>query len=77
MARTQAKKPTNLSIDSSLISSAKDLGINLSRAAETGIRNEIAEARSKLWKEQNKEALTSSNEYVERHGLPLEKLRQF
>lgn len=77
MPRAQAKKATNLTIDSSLLSSAKELGINLSQAAETGIRNEIAEAQTRRWKLENKNALASSNEYVKKHGLPLEKSRQF
>lgn len=77
MPRTQSRKATNLTIDSSLLSSAKELGINLSQAAEAGIRNEIAEAQARRWKLENKQALASSNEYVQKHGLPLEKSRQF
>lgn len=29
------------------------------------------------WAEQNREAIESSNEYVEKNGLPLEKVRKF
>lgn len=29
------------------------------------------------WIDQNREAIESSNEYVEKHGLPLEKVRKF
>lgn len=33
--------------------------------------------KAKEWAEQNREAIESSNEYVETHGLPLEKVRPF
>ena len=33
--------------------------------------------KAKEWAEQNGEAIESSNAYVEEHGLPLEKVRQF
>lgn len=73
----RARRPTNLSLDSELVEAAKELGINLSRACETGLRNEIAEERGRRWKEENAGAIAAWNVYVEEHGLPLEKYRQF
>lgn len=72
-----AKKPTNLSLDQDLLREAKALGINLSQAAETGLRRAVAEARAAEWKRENAAALQSSNEWVERHGLPFDSHRQF
>lgn len=72
-----AKKPTNLSLDQDLLREAKALGINLSQAAETGLRRAVAEARAAEWKRENAAALQSSNEWVERHGLPLHSHRRF
>ena len=72
-----AKKPTNLSLDQDLLREAKALGINLSQAAETGLRRAVAEARAAEWKRENATALQSSNEWVERHGLPLDTHRRF
>jgi peptidyl-prolyl cis-trans isomerase D len=37
----------------------------------------VAEEKARLWKIENREAIQSLNEYVEKHGLPLEKYRQF
>lgn len=71
------KKPTNLSLDRSLLVEAKNLNVNLSQAAEAGLRQEIAKTKSKLWKEKNAPALKSSNQWVEAHGLPLDRYRQF
>lgn len=72
-----ARKPTNLSLDSALLSEAKDLKVNLSRAAEEGVRLAVNSAKARQWKSENAAALRSSNAYVERHGLPLDGFRQF
>ena len=77
MQRSQTRKATNLSLDSSLLAEAKSLQVNLSRAAEDGIRLALARAQSELWQRENKAALESSNDFVERQGLPLSHLRQF
>lgn len=74
---TQPRKPTNLSLDASLLAEAKALKVNLSRAAEDGVRSAVANAKAAQWKAENTAALQSSNAYVEKHGLPLERYRQF
>jgi antitoxin CcdA len=71
------RKPTNLSIDASLLAEAKELDVNISRAAEEGIAKAVADEKARLWLEENKEALESSNRYVEKHGLPLARYRLF
>lgn len=68
----QGRKPTNLSLDSNPLSEARALKVNLSRAAEEGVR---AAVRSDQWKAENAEALESSNIFVETHGLPLDRFR--
>jgi antitoxin CcdA len=71
------RKPTNLSLDAELVAQAQRLGLNLSRAAEEGLRRAIASEETRRWTEENREALLSSNAYVEKHGLPLAKYRMF
>lgn len=71
------RKPANLSLDEDLVAQARDLKINLSRAAEDGITQAIKAERERLWRIENAEAIRLENEYVERHGLPLAKYRQF
>jgi len=51
--------------------------VNLSRAAEDGVRSAVAAAKAKHWKAENASAIRSSNAYVETHGLPLDRHRQF
>ncbi|MFP7674582.1 type II toxin-antitoxin system CcdA family antitoxin [Marivita sp. S0852] len=74
---SQPRKPTNLSLDASLLSEAKALNVNLSRAAEDGVRHAVAAAKAAQWTAENAAALQSSNAYVDDHGLPLEAYRQF
>lgn len=77
MAQSQIRKATNLSLDDRLLAEAKALKINLSRAAEEGIRSAVLRSRSELWQVENREALESSNDFVGRKGVPLRDLRQF
>lgn len=80
MPRTSVKpqrKATNISVDTNLIAEAKELEVNVSRAAEEGIAKAVADKKAKRWLAENKEALESSNRYVEKHGLPLSKYRLF
>ena len=71
------KKPTNLSLDQALLQEARDLGVNLSQAAERGLRQAVASAKAAAWKRENQTALESSNAWVENYGLPLERFRRF
>lgn len=73
----QPRKSTNLSMDISLIAEAKSLNVNLSRAAEDGLRHAVRKAREEQWHAQNAAALAASNTWVEEHGLPLERHRLF
>jgi antitoxin CcdA len=56
---------------------ARALEVNVSRACERGLTLQIAEARAARWLEENREAIESSNAFVERHGLPLARYRRF
>ncbi len=74
---SHTRKPTNLSLDASLLTEAKALKVNLSRAAEDGVRVAVSAAKAAQWKVENAAAVRSSNAYVEKHGLPLDSYRQF
>lgn len=72
-----AKKPTNLTLDQALLREAKFFGVNLSQAAELGVKQAVAAAKAAHWKAENAQALQSSNEWVEQNGLPLQQYRNF
>lgn len=71
------RKATNVSLNSELVEEAKRLGINVSRACEEGLARQVKETAEEEWLRENKAALDASNEYVRKHGLPLDKYRQF
>lgn len=76
-AKAPFRRPTNISLDSAMIEDAKELGINISRACEEGLAKQISEERGRRWLEENREAIEGWNAWVEEHGLPLERYRQF
>lgn len=67
-----SRRPSNLSLDADLVAEAKELDINLSRAAESGIARAVADEKARRWKIENAEAIRGWNEWVEKNGLPLE-----
>ncbi|WJH38144.1 type II toxin-antitoxin system CcdA family antitoxin (plasmid) [Aliirhizobium terrae] len=72
-----SRKAANLSLDSELLSQARDLDINLSRAAEDGIAKAVKAERERRWLEENSEAIRAYNDYIEKNGLPLDEYRSF
>lgn len=76
-AQPVSKKPTNLTLDQGLLSEARTFGVNLSQAAEAGLRRAVRDAKTTAWKRENAKALEASNTWVEQHGLPLQKYRPF
>jgi Post-segregation antitoxin (ccd killing mechanism protein) encoded by the F plasmid len=74
---SSVRKPTNVSLDPELLAQARSLDINVSRACERGLVEQIAETRAQRWRQENAEALASSNAYVDHNGLPLARFRQF
>jgi len=77
MPQVRAKKPTNLSIDQELLTEARALKVNLSSAAEAGLRRAAATANAEAWKCENAGALEDYNLWIAENGLPLEKYRMF
>lgn len=71
------RKAANLSLDAELLREARALGVNVSRAAETGVRAAVRQARAEAWRAENAAAIDSSNAWVEAHGLPLAAFRRF
>lgn len=71
------RKSTSLSLDADLIARAKDAGVNLSRAAEAGIEQDVRRAEAERWKQDNKAAFEAYDKFVEEHGILLSKHRMF
>jgi antitoxin CcdA len=71
------RRPTNVTLDRTLVEEAKAMGINLSQACERGIADQLAKVRSERWLAENRAAIDAYNAHVEEHGLPLARFRQF
>jgi antitoxin CcdA len=71
------RRATNVSLDPRLIDEARALDVNLSRACERGLIEQIAEARAARWLADNRDAIAASNAYTEAQGLPLASARLF
>ena len=71
------RKPVNLSLDTGVVEAAREAGINLSQTCEAALRAAAKAERERQWKEENKESIEAWNAWVEEHGLPLAKYRQF
>jgi antitoxin CcdA len=71
------RKATNLSLDAALVDDARALDVNLSRAAEEGLRKAVAAEKGRRWLEENRAAIDAWNGWVEKNGLPLAQYRQF
>ena len=71
------RRATNVSLPARLVEEAKELGVPVSKACELGLAAEVKKAREAKWLEENWDAIQSSNAWVEKHGLPLAKYRQF
>jgi len=83
MIRTPARKSptprraTNVSLPAELIDEAKRLDINISKACEQGLEQQVSKSRAEQWLAENREALDSWNAWVEEHGMPYAEYRQF
>ena len=73
----EARRATNLSLDADLLDEAKALKINLSQAAQVGIRAAVSSEKARRWREENADAIKSMNDWVDKNGLPLDEYRQF
>ncbi|MEA3292355.1 MAG: type II toxin-antitoxin system CcdA family antitoxin [Pseudomonadota bacterium] len=66
---TAPKKATNLSINSDLLSKARDLKLNLSATLERTLADEVQKATRDQWLKKNKRAIDASNKLAGKNGL--------
>jgi len=71
------KKPANLSINSDLLSKARELNINLSATLEEALTEQLKLKQRELWRKQNAKAIQAYNRFVEKQGAFSDELRSF
>jgi len=75
--KTAPKKAANLSINSSLLSKARSLDINLSATFEQALESEVRLSSRQKWIEETQSALENCNTLSEENGLFADKHRAF
>lgn len=75
--QAMAKVKVNLTLDADVAATARQLGLNMSRLAETAIADAAKAERNRRWREEYKAALDSYAEEVDREGLALARFRSF
>ncbi len=71
------KKPTNLSINSDLLSKAREMNINLSATLENELARQLKIKQREQWLQENKKAIQAYNDFVENEGVFSDGIRSF
>lgn len=71
------KKAVNLSINSDLLSKAKEHRINLSKTLELSLIELLRQEKQREWRKKNRQAVENYNHRVRTHGVFSEGLRKF
>ena len=71
------KRATNLSINSDLLTMARELDINLSATMEMALASAVKRKQRERWLAENRDAMVAYNEHVEANGVFSDELRGF
>jgi antitoxin CcdA len=74
---TAARRSTSLTLNRRLLDEARELGVNVSRAAEEGVSLAVRAARAQRWRQENAAAIDDYNRFIDAHGVPLAEFRKF
>ena len=66
-----------LSINEDLLRQARELGIDLGQTLEASLTDEVREAKTKVWIDENKDAMAAMHHWVEENGLLSDHFRMF
>ncbi|WP_257291653.1 type II toxin-antitoxin system CcdA family antitoxin [Endozoicomonas sp. ONNA1] len=72
-----SKSKTTVTIDDELLEQARELNINISSAAEQGVKAEVRSLVEERLKKLYKEAAEELDQFVEKHGLFSDGMRLF
>ena len=73
--RSSKKRAVNLFVDAELLDEARRMRINLSETLERRLSSIVRAEQEKRWLEENRSAIASINEFIDRHGLLAGRLR--
>lgn len=76
-SKTNTKRATNVSVRRDLLAAAQEAGIDLSSTLEKALVEELAAAKRKKWREDNREAIDAYNKHTAKHGVFSDGVRFF
>jgi antitoxin CcdA len=76
-SRQRSRRVTKVTLGSDLIAAANQLGIDVSKSCEAGLRECEAQARRRHWLDENCESIDAYNARIEREGTTLVGYRWF
>jgi len=71
------KRPTNLTINTDLLTQAKGMKINISSVLEVALANALKQKKREQWLQNNTDAITEYNNQVSQFGLFSDDMRTF
>ena len=75
--RNAPKKPTNLTINSDLLSKAKESQINISAVLELALEETLKQKKRKEWIDQNRKSIDEYNQIIDDFGVFSDSMRAF
>jgi antitoxin CcdA len=77
ISRTAPKRAANVSIRGDLLEAARSAKLNLSATLEQALIRELKLIRRQQWRLENREAITTYNDYVDANGVFSDGIRRF
>jgi len=71
------KKPTNLTINSDLLTKAKELKINISSVLEHALAEKVKQTKRDTWLQENSESIIAYNNHISNFGIFGDDVRTF
>jgi antitoxin CcdA len=71
------RKAVNLTLDTGVVATARELGLNLSQISEAALREATQQARERRWEEQHASRIDAFAAWLDEHGMPFEDLRVY
>lgn len=71
------RRATNVTLSEQLVTEARTLDVNLSKAAEAGIAAAVRAERNRRWQEDHRERIDAFADWFEENGLPFQDLRVY
>ena len=71
------KKPTNLTINSDLLTKAKELKINISSVLENALAEKVKQTKRDTWLQENSESIVAYNNHISDFGIFSDDVRTF